>query len=93
MNGDTVVGEPVYGGVLSRIRANIDKGCRGAVADNDAPQSLWVFSSNACGAYGVPHLTVTHAGRRDPKGEIVLTSDHARTLNVRSGSGMLLRVL
>jgi hypothetical protein len=28
MNGDTFVGEPVYGGVLSRTRANLDKGCR-----------------------------------------------------------------
>jgi hypothetical protein len=93
MNGDTVVGEPVYGGVLSRTRANLDKRCRGAVGGNDELQSLWVFSSDACGVYGVPHLTITRAGRRDPKGEIVLTSASGRTLNVRSGSGMLLRVL
>jgi hypothetical protein len=93
MYGETVVGEPVYGGVLSRTRANLDKGCRGTVAGNDQPQSLWIFSSNACGAYGLPHVTIARAGRRDPQGEIVLTSDNTRTLMVRSGSAMLLRVL
>jgi hypothetical protein len=93
MSGETVVGEPVYGGVLGRTRANLDKGCRGAVAGNDRPQSLWIFSSNACGAYGYPHLTIAHAGRRSPHGEIVLTSANDRWLNVRSGTAMLLRVL
>lgn len=92
MSGDTVVGEPVYGGVLSRTRVNLGKGCRGAVAGNDQPQSLWVFSSNACGAYGYPHMTITHAGRRSPQGEIVLTSND-RSLNVSRGTAMLLRVL
>jgi len=48
MSGETVVGEPVYPGVLSQTRANRDKGCRGTVAGNDQPQSLWVFSSDAC---------------------------------------------
>ena len=93
MSGETVVGEPVYGGVMSRTRANLDKGCRGAVAGNDQPQSLWIFSSNACGAYGLPHMTITHAGRSGPQGEIVLTSDNGRSLNVRSGSALLPRVL
>jgi len=93
MSGETVVGEPVYGGVLGRTRANTDKGCRGTVAGNDQPQSLWIFSSNACGAYGYPHLTITHAGRRSPQGEIVLTSANDRSLKVRSGTAMLLRVL
>lgn len=93
MNGETVVGEPVYGGVLSRPRSNVDKGCRGAVAGNDQPQSLWIFSSNACGAYGYPLVGIAHAGRKDPLGEIVLTSASGGSLNVRRGTAMLLRVL
>jgi len=93
MSGETVIGEPVYGGVLSRTRANLDKGCRGAVAGNDQPQSLWIFSSDACGAYGLPHVTIAHAGRTSPEGEIVLASENNRPLKVRSGSAMLLRVL
>jgi hypothetical protein len=93
MSGETVVGEPANGGVLSRTRANVDKGCRGVVSGNDQPQSLWIFSSNACGAYGLPHVTIAHAGRTSPQGEIVLTSDNGRALNVRNGSAMLLRVL
>jgi hypothetical protein len=93
MNGETVVGEPVYGGVLSRTRANPDKGCRSAVAGNDQPQSLWIFSSDACGAYGYPNVTIAQAGRQSPQGEIVLTSASDRTLNMRNGTAMLLRVL
>jgi hypothetical protein len=38
-------------------------------------------------------LTITHAGRQDPKGEIVLAAANDRTLKIRSGSAMLLRVL
>ena len=93
MNGRTIVGEAVYGGVLSRTRPNLDKGCRGAVAGNEQPQSLWIFSSDACGAYGYPHVTIVRAGRRDPQGEIVLTSACDRSLNVRRGTAMLLRVI
>jgi len=93
MDGEMRVGEPVYGGVLSRIRGNPEKGCRGDVDGNDQPQSLWIFSSDACGAYGLPYLTISHVGHSDPRGEIVLTSQSDRTLKVRSGSAMLLRVL
>jgi len=93
MNGLMIVGEPVHGGVLSRTRPNLDKGCRGTVAGKDQPQSLWIFSSDACGAYGYPHLAIAHAGRNDPQGEIVLTSASDRSLKVRRGTAMLLRVL
>src|SRR5262249_23080995 len=93
MNGEMIVGEPVHGGVLSRTRPNLDKGCRGTVAGNDQPQSLWIFSSDACGAYGYPYLAIAHAGRNDPQGEIVLTSASDRSLKVRRGTAMLLRVL
>lgn len=85
------VGEPVYDGVLSRLSANPDRGCRGEIEANSAPQALWVFSSDACGAYGLPNLTIRHAGRTNPAGEIVLESTKGQ-VNVHAGAGMLLRV-
>jgi hypothetical protein len=85
------VGKPVYDGVLSRLSPNQDRGCRGPIDANDAPQALWVFSSDACGLYGLPHLKIAHAGRTDPKGEIILESTKGK-VNVRSGAGLLLRV-
>lgn len=92
MDGENVVGEPVPDGVLSRVRANPEENCPGSIGGNDRAQALWVFSSNACGAFGFSGLTIAHVGRKDPVGEIVLTSNNERILNIRSGSGMLLRV-
>lgn len=86
-----IVGEPVDGGVLSRLDANPDGGCRGAINSNDSPQALWVFSSDACGAYSLPNLTIRHAGRSNPAGQITLESKRGN-VEVKSGAGMLLRV-
>jgi hypothetical protein len=85
------VGRAVNGGVLSRVRARTGTNCRGAIDGNDAPQALWVFSSDACGAYGLDHVSIEHAGRDDPAGVIVLASEKG-DLKIRSGAGMLLRV-
>jgi hypothetical protein len=85
------VGTPVYDGVLDQLNANPDGGCRAAVDSNDAPQALWVFSSNACGTYSLAHLKIVHSGRTDPTGEIVLESSKGQ-INVHAGAGMLLRV-
>jgi len=90
--GDEVVGEPIYGGVMSRLRANAAGSCRGALDGNDKPQATWLFSSDACGVYGNQHITISSAGRTDPFGLITLTADSG-DLNIRSGSGALLRVL
>ncbi len=83
------VGVPVAGGVLSRMTANPDGGCRAEVDANSAPQALWVFSSDACGVYGMPNLQIRQAGRSN--GEIVLGSA-TRKLVLPAGTGMLLRV-
>ncbi len=85
------VGKAVNGGVLSQVRAKEGTKCRGAIDGNDNPQALWVFSSDACGAYGLEHVDIAHAGRTDPTGVIVLTSDSG-DLKIRAGAGMLLRV-
>jgi hypothetical protein len=90
-NGERTVGEPASDGVLARVSAKAGTDCRGAVEGNDRPQALWLFGSDACGTFGYPRVMITHAGRSDPVGEIVLTSIDG-DLNVRSGSGMLLRV-
>lgn len=90
--GETVVGEPVPGGVLVNVRATQGQQCRGAIQSNPQPQALWLFSSDACGVYGYPQLAIAHAGRTNPVGLIVLSSTDAREVKIRSGSGMLLRV-
>ncbi|HEX4001749.1 MAG TPA: hypothetical protein VHX36_03825 [Candidatus Acidoferrales bacterium] len=85
------VGTPVSDGVLVRLNANPDRGCRGAMDANDTPQALWVFSSDACGTYGLPDLKIVQAGRSDPVGEIVLESTRGE-VKVNGGAGLLLRV-
>lgn len=90
-DGNVRVGVPVAGGVLARVSADPQGRCRDGVAGNDAPQALWVFSSTACGVYGISRLEIVQAGRDEPEGKIVLASTSG-DVNVRSGSGMLLRV-
>jgi hypothetical protein len=90
-NGLQSVGEPTYGGVLVRVSGKPGTKCRGEMEGNDRLQSLWVFSSDACGTYGFADLAIVHAGRSNPVGEITLASEHGE-VNVRAGSGMLLRV-
>ena len=86
-----VVGKSVGGGVLGQISAKEGTKCRGPLFGNDSPQALWVFSSDACGTYGLAHLEISHAGRSDPVGLIAFRSD-AKDLRLPSGTGMLLRV-
>jgi len=90
-NANIVVGKLVKGSLLGRVRAKEGAKCRGAINGNDSPQALWVFSSDACGVYGLEHITIAHAGRTDPTGVIALASEHGN-LKIRSGAGMLLRV-
>jgi hypothetical protein len=90
-HSDQVVGKASADGVLGQVRAKEGTKCRGAVDGNDSPQALWVFSSDACGAYGLEHISIAHAGRTDPTGMIILTSNSGK-LRIPAGAGMLLRV-
>jgi hypothetical protein len=90
--GSQVVGEGTYDGVLVHVRAQVESGCRGEQDDNYRLQALWVFSADSCGVYGMAGARIVHAGRTTPIGEITLSADSGDA-NVRSGSGMLLRVV
>jgi hypothetical protein len=89
-NGLRFVGEPTYGGVLVHVSSKLGTKCRGETEGNDRLQALWVFSSDACGVYDFADLAIVHAGRSSPVGEITLAS--TGDVNIRAGSGMLLRV-
>jgi len=87
--GMEAVGEPTPYGALGRLSAHPP--CRAAVDGNDRPQALWLFSTDACGLYGYAGVDLEHAGRTAPSGTIRL-SGAPNKLNIRSGSGLLLRV-
>jgi hypothetical protein len=89
--GTQIVGQALTEGVLAPVEASRSSGCRGEEAGNARPQALWVFSSDACGVYGFAGVTINHAGRRAPEGQITLISQKEK-LDIKSGSGLLLRV-
>jgi hypothetical protein len=90
-NPNEIVGKKVNDGVLGHVRAKPGTKCRGELDGNDGPQALWVFSADACGTYGMEHISIAHAGRTVPVGVIVLASDKD-DLKIAGGAGMLLRV-
>jgi hypothetical protein len=90
-NASQVVGSGVDGGVLSRVSAKEGTKCRGPIDGNDSPQALWVFSSDACGTYGLEQIRIVHAGRSGPTGVIVFASASGN-VKISGGAGMLLRV-
>jgi hypothetical protein len=90
-NPNQIVGKKVADGVLGQVRAKEGTECRGAIDGNDSPQALWVFSTDACGTYGLEDVRIAHAGRTEPIGVIVLISEHGN-LNIAGGAGVLLRV-
>ncbi len=90
--GMTPVGKPVAYGMVALPLSRPGRACRAEVAENRTPQAFWVFSSDACGLFGYHGVSVAHAGRVAPSGQIVFTSA-GRKLVLQSGSGMLLRVL
>lgn len=82
------VGKPEAYGAVDTPQSARGMRCRGAM-DSSHPQAMWLFSANACGVYGYPHLVIQSAGRSN--GTVVLASQHGK-LNVGGGSALLLRV-
>jgi len=66
------VGKGVLGGVLVHVSANPSLGCDGPIKGEDFLQALWVFSSDACGVYGMKEVKLSHTGNSDPVGEFTL---------------------
>lgn len=89
--GTEIVGQATSDGVLIPVRSNPAAGCPGEGPDTVKAQALWVFSSDACGLYDLPNLTLAHAGRTTPLGQITLIAQEGN-VKVPGGSGMLLRV-
>jgi hypothetical protein len=87
------VGKSVKDGVLVQVGAGGRQGrdCRGAIDGNTSPAAMWVFSSDACGTYGLSSIRIAHAGKTEPLGVIVLTSEKGQ-LKLPGDAGMLLRV-
>ena len=58
------VGEPASGttDVLVKLSAKPGSPCEGD--ENQGPQALWAFSSDACGVLGLPDAILLHAGHQ-----------------------------
>jgi hypothetical protein len=91
MVGSRVVGKYTSQGVLAHSSDDLSTSCRGASQNTGLPQAFWLFSVNACVAYGFGDLTIFHSGSTTPIGEITLTSN-GKAAKVGRGGGMLLRV-
>jgi hypothetical protein len=75
--------------VLAKLTPNPDAGCpSGPGYDRD--QALWVFSSGACGVYGLKNIKIVASGRLPPLGEIAFASKDK--IEIHGGSGWLLIV-
>lgn len=90
-SGFTNVGTPVPYGVEGVPRPNPERGCRGTTDENNRPQALWLFSTDACGLYGLAGIQVEHRGRSEPVGSIELGSAGTK-VKLSAGTALLLRV-
>jgi len=75
--------------VAIKLTPNASAGCSGGPG-YDREQALWIFSSAACGTYGLPDVKIASPGLTQPIGDIGLSS--GRNVNIRGGSGWLLIV-
>jgi hypothetical protein len=88
--GTEILGRALVDGVLLPVEANPAAGCRGEMTADSQLQAFWIFSSDACGVYGIAEVEITHAGRTPPVGEVTIALKHG-DLTIRAGSGMLFR--
>ena len=85
-----VVGTWVEGSsVLATLTPNPAAGCPGGTG-YDREQAVWVFSSSACGTYGLGDVKIATSESAPLLGNIVLES--SGNVDIRGGSGWLLIV-
>jgi hypothetical protein len=75
--------------VVIKLTPNAEAGCSDGPG-YDREQAVWIFSSAACGTYGLREVKVASSGLISRVGEISLTS--SRNIDIRGGSGWLLMV-
>jgi len=75
--------------VQVKLTPNANAGCPSG-AGYDREQAVWIFSSAACGTYGLDKVNIASSGTAFPVGEIELES--SGNVVVRGGSGWLLIV-
>jgi len=76
------------GGNQMHINPDVGAECGDA---NNTEQAFWLFSPDACGAYGLGDVQIRRSGLTAAAGEITLTSKD-KVVRVGRGSAMLLRV-
>ena len=86
---DGVVGR-YDGAAWGKLTTGINGDCA-AAEGNGIEQALWVFSTSACGPYGLEDVKLAHDGRTAPVGQIVLES--GKNVHVGGGSGWFLLVM
>lgn len=90
-SGEGMIGTWVEGSsVRMKLTPNPQAGCPDGPG-YDEEQAVWVFSSAACGTYGLGGLKIVSSGATPPIGDIVLKS--TGNVALRGGSGWLLIVV
>jgi hypothetical protein len=92
MVGSRVVGKYTSHGVLANVDQDLGTPCGATIDSNAQPQAFWLFSVNACGAYGFGDLKILQSEHSEPVGEVTLASNR-KMVKVDKGSAMLLRVV
>ena len=77
--------------VVIKLTPNPEAGCPGGGPGYEIEQAVWVFSSAACGTYGLSNVVIAHSGRTSRAGQIELKS--TKNMSIGSGSGWLLMVV
>jgi hypothetical protein len=87
-----IIGKWIKGtAVVIKLTPNPKAGCPGGGPGYETEQAVWVFSSAACGTYGLSNVAIAHSGATSPAGQIELNSK--KNMAIASGSGWLLMVL